>query len=182
MLAPDVQGVVLAEFEASYGRGERQSQQLRQLRPHLARIGVYRVLADQDEVERPFNLQHLGQCPRCGEGVGAGKRRIRHQDAPVCTCCHAPANHVLCRRRPQRYDGALSPCRLCQFDALGEGALAIGVHGKFDAIALQAAIRAERHGFELGYLLDERCHAQGLHGHFLTSGVVQTCAASFRFS
>ena len=182
VLAADFQRAFILEFEASYGRQERQAQKLRQLRPHLSRIGVYRILAGQNDVERSFSLEQRGQRPRCGKGVRAGKRRVRNQDAVVRAGGHAPANHVLRRRRPQRDDGALSAGLLRQFDALGEGALAIRVHGELDTIAFQSAIRPERHGFKLGYLLDECCDAQGLHDHFLTSGVDETWAASFRFS
>ena len=182
VLAADVQRAVLPEFQASYRRNERQTQQLSQFRPHLSRIGVYRILADQDDVERPFSLKNPGQRLRGGKGVRTGECGIGNQDAIVRTGGHPPANYVLRRRRSQGDYGALSGGRLRQFDALAEGALAIRVHGQFDAIALQSAIRPERHGFKLRYLLYECCDAQGLHDHFLTSGVVETCAASFRFS
>ena len=114
VLAPDVQdrgaGRVVDVEVAHTGR-EREVEELGQLGPDLAGVGVDRVPPDEDEVERAGVGQRGGERAGRREGVGAGERGVGdqhpvHLDAALGRPRDRLAQRVLGGWRAEREDGA----------------------------------------------------------------------------
>ena len=127
--------------------GEGEVEQRRHLGPHLTRLAVDGVAAEQDEVEGSGDAQRGRQGPRRGERVRSRERGIGHVQARGGTPGHPLAQDVLRTGGPERHDRAGSPRGLRQRDPLGHGAAAVRVHLEVDAVADQSPLlEAERLG------------------------------------
>ena len=140
---------------------EREVEQLGQLGPDLAGVGVDRVPAREHEVERAFSREGGGQRLGRRERVGTGERGVGHVDTvDVDAAIESPrdrlAQRVFGRRRTEREDGDARARALgCELDRLAHRAAAVRVQLELDAVAAQPAVGSELHLLELGNLLHQ---------------------------
>jgi hypothetical protein len=139
---------------------EGQAQHGRHLRWDLSGVGIDRVAAEQDEIERALVLEGGGERPGGGPGVAAGEGEVGDVDALIGAEGDRLAQHVLRRGGSERDDREGSPGGPGQLVALGDSAAAVVVHVELEALALEATVGPEGHGLDLGDLLDERGDAQ----------------------
>ncbi len=172
VLAAQVERAVV-EREVADRRREGQVEELGELRPHLAGVGVDGVAAGDHEVEGPDGPERAGERGRGGEGVGARERFIAHEDAAGADAAvEAPGDRlpegVLGRLGAERDDGDRAAVGRGEVDRLGDGAPAVRVHLELEPVAHEPAVGTQRHGLELRDLLDERSDREAHAGPILS--------------
>ena len=136
-------------------------EQLGQLGPDLAGVGVERVAAHEDQVERPFaidrGLERGGGCER----VAAGERRVGDEHAvDLDVAFEAPrdrlAQRVFGRRRAER-DHRDRRARTLggELAGLAHRSPAVRVELELDAVAHEPTVGSELHLLEARDLLDQ---------------------------
>ena len=103
LLAQDLE-LALAEIEALHARDEGQVEQFRHLGADLAGVGVDRVAAGEDEVERSFALEYRRQRSGGCQRVRPGELRVGDEHARVGSPGDRLAQRVLGCGRPERDD------------------------------------------------------------------------------
>ena len=142
-------------LQAADPTGEGQIQQLGDLGPHLTRLTVDGVAAEEHEIEGAGGTQRGRQRPCGRERVRSAEHLVADVDSRVGPPGHRLAEHVLGARGPEGDDGARASGRARQDDALGHGTSAVHVHLEADSPAHQPPT-LEAHRLGDGDLLDER--------------------------
>ena len=109
----------------------------------------------------PSCSQGGGQGPGGGQGVRPGEGRVAQVDAPVRPPGDGFTQDVLGGGRPQGEDGAGPAALPGPFDALGDGAPAVGVHFELDPVPDEPAVVTQRHRLPDRNLLDQGGDPQG---------------------
>ncbi len=148
-------GAPLGDLERLDPGQHGQVEQLGQLSPDLAGVGVDRVSPGQDEVERAAPPKGGGEGVGRGERVRTGEGGIGDEHAVIGTPRYGFTEHVLGGGRAHGEHGAGAAGLLGELDALAHRTAAVGVHLQLGAVAPESAVGSERHVLEPGHLLDE---------------------------
>jgi hypothetical protein len=152
---------VAVDREMADAGEEGQVEQFGELGTNLTGVGVDRVAAREQKVERPLTAERGGERLRGRKRVGARERGVgdvhaRDVDVALASPRNRFAQRVVRGGRPEREHGNTRAGALRrELARFGDRAAAVRVHLELDPVAAQSAVFVELHLVELRDLLDE---------------------------
>ena len=118
------------------------TEELRELRTHMASVRVHRVLAREDEIEPAGLPERSGESACRRDGVGTGELGVGDEDAArvdvALRCpCERLAQHVTSPKTHLKNHG-IKPTAVTEIHPLRNGSTAVGIHFDRAAFAHEA--------------------------------------------